>query len=77
MIKLLVALLIPFFLVLLFSRVTYNHYVGTGLTLALLIVAFFNGHMDSTAIWFLDVASLIAGFMVSKKMIEDVKRVKQ
>ncbi|WP_044747603.1 CsbA family protein [Bacillus alveayuensis] len=74
MLKLVLAAFVPFLLVLFFTRVTYNHYVGTLLTAALLIASYYAGHMDTIYVAILDVVSLIAGFIVANKMKENVKK---
>ena len=73
-IKLLLALFIPCLLVILFTRVTYNHYVGTGLAIALLGVSVVKGHTDTVLIGIVDVISLVAGFLYSRNMVNRVKR---
>jgi len=60
----------PFLLVLFFDRVTYNHYVATALTGALIIASYYSGYMDSIYVGLLDVASLIGGFIVAKNKRE-------
>jgi len=73
-IKFLLALFIPCLLVILFTRVTYNHYVGTALAVALLIVSIYRGYTDSVLIGVVDVISLLAGFLYSRNMVNRVKR---
>jgi len=74
MYKLVLATFVPFLLVLFFTRVTYSYYVGTILTAALLIASYYAGHMDTIYIAILDVVSLVAGFIVAKKMKENMKK---
>lgn len=74
MLKLILAAFVPYMLVLFFDRVTYNHYVATSLTAALLVASYFAGYMDSVYIAILDVASLVAGFVVAKKLREQKRR---
>ncbi|APH03631.1 DUF2198 family protein [Bacillus weihaiensis] len=66
--KVLFALVLPFLLVLLFTRVSYNHYVGTALTAALLIASYTRGYADYTFIMVIDAMSLVAGFFYARKM---------
>ncbi|MFC0273323.1 DUF2198 family protein [Metabacillus herbersteinensis] len=67
-VKLLLALILPFLLVLLFTRVTYNHYVGTLLTIALLLTSYYKGYTDSALLIVLDLLSLTLGFLYARKM---------
>lgn len=69
----LIALIVPFFLVLLFTRVTYNHYVGTLLTAALLVASYMKGYTNEWYEIFADIASTGAGFLVAEKMVRNMK----
>lgn len=73
LIKLLLALILPCLLVILFTRVTYNFYVGTLLTILLLVASVYQGYTDSILIGVVDVISLAAGYIYSKKMVEGIK----
>ncbi|MCD7035898.1 CsbA family protein [Metabacillus sp. GX 13764] len=68
--KMIACLTLPFILVVLFTRVTYNHYIGTLLTVALLIVSYYKGYSNTWGVTFLDLASLIAGFLYARRMRE-------
>ncbi|MBD1381426.1 DUF2198 family protein [Metabacillus arenae] len=68
--KAILALILPFVLVLLFTRVTYNHYVGALLTAALLLASYFKGYSDYYMIAGLDAVSLVAGFMFARNLKE-------
>lgn len=72
--KAVLALLLPFLLVLLFTRVSYNHYVGTALTAALLIASYVKGYTDSPFIIILDIISLTAGYFYARKMKAELLR---
>jgi general stress protein CsbA len=72
-IKLILALILPALLVILFTRVTYNHYVGTALTVALLIGSVYKGHTDSILIMVIDIVSLIFGYFYARKMVKRFK----
>ena len=64
--KAIFALVFPFLLVILFSKVTYNHYVGIALTAALLF-----GYTETYFIVGLDIISLVAGALfMAKKEVE-------
>ncbi|MBP1943518.1 DUF2198 family protein [Cytobacillus luteolus] len=73
LIKLLLALILPCLLVILFTRVTYSLYVGTLLTILLLVASVYQGYTDSILIGVVDVISLAAGYIYSKKMVEGYK----
>jgi general stress protein CsbA len=72
-IKIILAIFLPAILVILFTRVTYNHYVGTVLTIALLIGAVYKGHTDSILIMLIDLVSLTIGFLYSRQMVKRYK----
>ncbi|PMC33978.1 hypothetical protein CJ195_25650 [Bacillus sp. UMB0899] len=70
--KVILAIIMPFLLVLLFTRVSYNHYVGTALTAALLIASYMKGYTHGPSIFFIDIVSLGVGFFFARKMKEDL-----
>lgn len=72
--KVILALLIPCLLIILFTRVCYNHYVATALTVALLIASYVKGYTDNPYIICLDMVSLIAGYFYARKMKADLLR---
>ncbi|MGG3887874.1 DUF2198 family protein [Metabacillus fastidiosus] len=74
LLKAMLAIFLSFLLVLLFTRVTYNHYVGTALTLALLVVFYYEGYSDFTYVIILDLLSLAAGFIYARKMAIQVRK---
>jgi general stress protein CsbA len=69
-----IALIVPGLLVILFTRVTYNYYVGTLLTVALLVASYFKGYTDELHEFIADIVSLTVGFLYSKKMVEKIKK---
>ncbi|TYS69961.1 DUF2198 family protein [Sutcliffiella horikoshii] len=71
--KLVLALIIPALLVVLFTRVTYNLYVGTGLAVALILVSIFKGHGNEWFVIVVDVLSLVIGFLYARKMVGKFK----
>ncbi|WP_082380771.1 DUF2198 family protein [Bacillus sp. CHD6a] len=73
LVKLVLALMIPALLVVLFTRVTYNLYVGTGLAVALLIVSIFKGYGNEWFVIVVDVLSLVIGFLYARKMVGKFK----
>ncbi|MFS0864031.1 DUF2198 family protein [Fredinandcohnia sp. 179-A 10B2 NHS] len=70
LLKILLALLLPGLLVVLFTRVTYNYYVGLLLAIALIGASIYKGYSDSIYIIILDIVSLAVGFWYSKGMGE-------
>jgi general stress protein CsbA len=73
-VKYLSALLLPGFVVILFSRVTYNHFIGLVLTVALIAASVYKGYTDSWLLIFVDAFSLTAGFWYSARMIEKTRK---
>ncbi|WP_226682103.1 DUF2198 family protein [Sutcliffiella horikoshii] len=73
LVKLGLALIIPALLVVLFTRVTYNLYVGTGLAVALILVSIFKGHGNEWYVILVDVLSLVIGFLYAKRMVGKFK----
>ncbi|MGD6778673.1 DUF2198 family protein [Sutcliffiella horikoshii] len=73
LVKLVLALIIPALLVVLFTRVTYNLYVGTGLAAALILVSILKGHGNEWYVILVDVLSLVIGFLYAKKMVGKFK----
>jgi general stress protein CsbA len=73
LVKLVLALIIPALLVVLFTRVTYNLYVGTGLAVALILVSIFKGHGNEWFVIVVDVLSLVIGFLYARKMVGKFK----
>lgn len=66
--KIIAAFLLPGILVVLFTRVTYNEYVGLLLTVALIAVSAYSGYTDSWLIIILDAVSVTVGFWYSRRM---------
>ncbi|NPC94292.1 CsbA family protein [Bacillus sp. WMMC1349] len=61
------AIFFPFLLVMFFTRVTYNHYVGIALTAALLFASYLKGYTQTYLIVGLDVVSLVTGALYAAK----------
>lgn len=66
--KLIAGLLLPGLLVVLFTRVTYNYYVGLILTVALISVSAYKGYTNSWPLIIVDGLSLTLGFWYSRRM---------
>ncbi|MDA7025546.1 CsbA family protein [Bacillus sp. CLL-7-23] len=67
------ALIFPFLLVMFFTRVTYNHYVGIALTAALLFASYLKGYTQTYFIVGLDVVSLVTGALYAAKRAAERK----
>ena len=68
LLKYLSALLLPGILVVFFTRVVYNHYLGLVLTVALIAASVYRGYTDSMLLIVIDAFSLTVGFYYSNKM---------
>jgi general stress protein CsbA len=66
--KYLSALLLPGILVLFFTRVVYNHYLGLILTVALIAASVYRGYTDTMQLIVIDAFSLTVGFYFANKM---------
>ncbi|MEW9052413.1 MAG: DUF2198 family protein [Neobacillus sp.] len=62
------ALILPGLLVLLFTRVTYNRYIGLALTVGLIAASVYKGYTDTFTLIVLDAFSLTAGFWLALKL---------
>ncbi|CAG9621473.1 DUF2198 family protein [Sutcliffiella rhizosphaerae] len=70
LVKLLLALVLPALLVILFTRVTYNLYVGTCLAVVLLAGSLYKGHGNEWYVILIDIVSLVIGFWYAKRMVK-------
>ncbi|MBP2242033.1 general stress protein CsbA [Cytobacillus eiseniae] len=66
--KLLSALFIPGLLVLLFTRVAYNHVIALILTVALIAASVYKSYTDSFFLIVVDAFSLTVGFWYAQRM---------
>lgn len=73
LLKLVLALFIPALLVILFTRVTYSLYVGTGLAVVLIVVSIMKGHGNEWYVILVDILSITIGFLYSKRMVGKFK----
>jgi len=62
------ALFLPGLLVLLFTRVTYNRFIGLVLTVGLIAASVYKGYTDTFALIVIDAFSLTAGFWLATKL---------
>jgi general stress protein CsbA len=67
-IRYLSAFIMPGLLVLLFSRVTYNRYIGLALTVGLIAASVYKGYTNTFLLIVIDAFSLTAGFWLAEKM---------
>ncbi|WP_189655277.1 CsbA family protein [Bacillus sp. HNG] len=74
LLKLLLALILPGVLVVFFTRVTYNYYVGFLLAVALIAASIYKGYADSIYIIIADFISLGAGFLYARNMGKRAKK---
>ncbi|MBA9026780.1 MULTISPECIES: CsbA family protein [Bacillaceae] len=72
MVKFLSALIVPGLLVILFSRVTFNRYVGLALTVALIAASAYKGYTHTWILIIIDAFSLTVGFWYSTKMLKRI-----
>jgi general stress protein CsbA len=62
------ALILPGILVLLFTRVMYNRFIGLALTVALIAASAYKGYTHTFVLIVIDAFSLTAGFWLAVKM---------
>ncbi|MBM4760844.1 CsbA family protein [Bacillus sp. B15-48] len=74
LLKYLFALLLPGILVLFFTRVVYNHYLGLVLTVALIAASVYRGYTDTMLLIVMDAFSLTVGFYFATKMMKNVRK---
>ncbi|MFJ7977609.1 CsbA family protein [Peribacillus sp. JNUCC 23] len=72
MVKFLSALIVPGLLVILFSRVTFNRFVGLALTVALIAASAYKGYTHTWILIIIDAFSLTVGFWYSTKMLKRI-----
>lgn len=59
-------------MIIFFTRVTFNHYIATVLTLGI-ILAIFKGYGEPTLVLITWIFSVLAGFVVSARMMKKLK----
>lgn len=70
----LAAMVLPALLVYVFTRVTYNHFVGLGLTVALISASAYAGYTDTWTLIIIDACSLTFGLWLSIRYIKQAPR---
>lgn len=73
LLKYLYALLLPGFLVVFFTRVVYNRYLGLVLTVGLIAASVYRGYTDSMLLIVIDALSLTVGFYFANVMINRIR----
>jgi general stress protein CsbA len=71
--KMILALFMPALLVVLFSRVTYNQFIGLVLTVALIAASAYKGYTHTWELIIIDSASLTAGLWLSNRMMKQLR----
>ena len=66
----LAAMIFPALLVYVFTRVTYNHFIGLALTVALIAASAYAGYTHSWPIIIMDACSLTFGLWLSMRYIQ-------
>lgn len=71
--KVILAIFLPGMLVVFFTRVTFNQYLGLILTVALITASVYKGYTHTWSLIIIDAASLTAGFWLSNRMMKNLK----
>jgi general stress protein CsbA len=71
--KMILALFMPALLVLLFSRVTYNQFLGVILTVALIAASAYKGYTHTWGLIIMDAFSITAGLWLANRMMKGLK----
>ncbi|XUX07654.1 CsbA family protein [Sporosarcina sp. UB5] len=72
--KLMLALFLPGLLVVFFTRVTFHHFVGLGLTIALIAASVYAGYTHNWILYAADALSLTVGFWYATRMVKKARR---
>jgi general stress protein CsbA len=67
-IRYLSAFILPGLLVLLFTRVTYNRYIGLALTVGLIAASVYKGYTNTFPLIVVDAFSLTVGFWLAERL---------
>ncbi len=73
LVKIVLALFLPGIIVLLLTRITYNHFVALGLSIALITASVYAGYTSPPIIFVVDALSLTIGFWLATQMIQRKK----
>lgn len=69
-VKIVLALFLPGIIVILLTRITYNHYVALLLSIALIAASIYAGYTSPPIIFVVDALSLTAGFWFATVMMQ-------
>ncbi|MCM3743839.1 CsbA family protein [Sporosarcina luteola] len=72
--KLMLALFLPGLLVVFFTRVTFHHFVGLALTIALIAASVYAGYTHNWILYAADALSLTVGFWYATRMVKKARR---
>lgn len=72
--KMILALFLPGLLVVLLTRITYNHIVGLLLSIALIAASVYAGYSNPPIVFVADAFSLTVGFWFATRMNQRVKK---
>lgn len=72
--KLILALVMPALLVVFFTRVTFHHFVGLVLTLALIAASVYAGFTHNWILYGADALSLTVGFWYATRMVHKARK---
>lgn len=72
--KIILALFLPGLLVILFTRITFSHYVALILTVALITASVYAGYTHTWVLYVVDALSLTVGFWYATIMMRRGKR---
>ncbi|MHC8517543.1 CsbA family protein [Sporosarcina sp. ITBMC105] len=75
--KLLLALFLPGLLVVFFTRVTFHHFVGLALTVALIAASIYAGYTHNWLLYVADALSLTIGFWYATRMVKKARKRQQ
>ncbi|MBM7648771.1 general stress protein CsbA [Bacillus ectoiniformans] len=71
--KVILAIFLPGMLVVFFTRVTFNQFLGLILTVALITASVYKGYTHTWSLIVIDAASLTVGFWLSNRMMKNLK----
>ena len=72
--KLMLALFLPGLLVVFFTRVTFHHFVGLALTVALIAASVYAGYTHNWILYVADALSLTVGFWFATRMVKNARK---
>jgi general stress protein CsbA len=73
-VKIISGIILPFLLIIFFTRVTYSVVVGTLLTVVLLALSIYKGYADYPVVIAVEIASVMIGIMYARKMLDHLRK---